>query len=382
MPHLLLAVTAHGFGHLAQVAPVIDELIRRWPRLRLTLQSDIDPDLARRILPAPFQHLPEATDVGLLMDGPLRTCWADSVKHYAAFEADYDQHLEREISLLRAAAPDLVLADVPWLPLDAAHRLGIPAVALCSLNWFDILRLGPVADQVPATVMERMRTVYAGADLFIRPAPSMPMEWLPNARDVGPIARRYPDLRAALRARRGIPNERPLVLVQFGGFAGFDPLRDWPEQDEVHYLVQERPARRRRDATSLSALGLIVPQVIGSCDLMICKPGYGTFAEAAVNRTSVLYVKRGDWPEEPALVTWLTARMPAREIALDALLAGRLSDAIADVLGATQPPAQAPTGAAEVADLLSPWLGSASMDRGAGQGGPDAPPLLPVDTAR
>ncbi|MCG6897570.1 MAG: hypothetical protein LJE61_09745 [Thiocapsa sp.] len=358
MAHLFLAVTAHGYGHLAQAAPVVTALARRLPGLRITLQSDIDPGFARSRLPRGFTHLREATDVGLLMDGPLCTRWSESVAHYADFEASYGRRLAHEIAVLRRAAPDLVLADVPWLPLDAARRLGIPAVGLCSLNWYDILVSSPVAEQVPAPVMERMRAVYAEADLFIRPAPSMPMGWLPNALDVGPIANRYLDRRDELRSRCGVPAGRPFALMQFGGFLGFDPLEAWPEQDQVHWLVQDLGAGARRDATSLSSLGLRVPEVLPACDLMLCKPGYGTYSEAAVNGVPVLYVRRGDWPEEAALIPWLTERMPTREITAVDLLAGRLSEAIAELCAAERPPAVEPSGIDEVARLLEPWLRS------------------------
>ncbi|MFB1486923.1 MULTISPECIES: hypothetical protein [unclassified Thiocapsa] len=357
MSHLFLAVTAHGYGHLAQAAPVVHELARRLPGLRITLQSDINPSLARSRLPPGFTQIQEATDIGLLMDGPLGTRWLESLIRYADFEADYERQLEHETSLLRREAPDLVLADVPWLPLDAARRVGIPAVALCSLNWYDILLESPVADRVPAPVMERMRAVYAAAERFIRPAPSMPMSWLPNAIDVGPIASRYPDRRDALRARCGVPPDRPFALMQFGGFQGFDPLAMWPEQDQVHWLAQDLPGGPRRDATGISSVGLRVPDdVMSSCDLMLCKPGYGSYAEAAVNRIPVLYVKRGDWPEEAALIPWLAERMPTREITREDLLAGHLAEAIHALRTADRPPAVEPTGIAEVADLLEPLL--------------------------
>jgi hypothetical protein len=359
MPHLFLAITAHGYGHLSQAAPVVLELARRLPGLRVTLQSDIDPVLARTRLP-PVEQIPEATDIGLLMDGPLRTLWDESLALYLDFEASYAQRLSTEMDLLRRHAPDLVLADVPWLPLEAARRLGIPAVGLCSLNWSDILRLGPLADRAPEPLMTRMRSAYAEADLFIRPAPSMPMDWLPNARDVGPIASRYPDRRDALRRRCGTPADRPLALVQFGGFRGFELMESWPEQDRVHWLIQEFPAGPRRDATSLSALGLKVPDVMGSCDLMVCKPGYGSYAEAAVNRIATLYVRRGDWPEEEALIPWLAERMPTREISRQDLTTGAIDDAVAALLSTPRPPAIAPSGIQEAADLLEPWLRRAS----------------------
>lgn len=356
MPHLFLAVTAHGYGHLAQCAPVVEVLLRRVPGLSVTLQGDIDPAFARRRLPAGFTQIREAADVGLLMDGPLVTRWPESLEAYRAFEADYERRLERQMDLLRDLAPDLVLADVPWLPLDAARRLGIPAVGLCSLTWYDILQACPLRDQVPAGVLERMASAYGAADLFIRPAPSMPMDWLPNGVDVGPIAARRPDRGAEIRARLGLPPDRPLALLQFGGFEGFDPLQDWPEQDQVHWLVQDLGGRRRGDASAFADLGCNLLDLLGSFDLMLIKPGYGSIAEAACNGAPVLYVSRGDWPEEPILTEWVRQQVPALEIPMPDLVAGRLAGPIAELLAAGRARPVEPNGIEAAVDLLEPFL--------------------------
>lgn len=355
-PHLLLAVTAHGYGHLAQCAPVVEALTRRLPGLRVTLQGDIDPVFARRRLPPGFVHRPQSADVALPMDGPLAVRWEAGLEAYAAFESDYERHLGRQLDLLRALAPDLVLADVPWLPLDAARRLGIPAAGLCSFAWYDILRASPVAGRVPAALLERMRQVYRGADLFIRPAPALPMDWLPEARAVGPIAYRRPDRRAELRQRLGVPAQRPLALIQFGGFAGFAPWNDWPEQERVHWLVPRLDGRRRRDASGLAEHGLDVFDVLGSVDLMLVKPGYGSYAEAACHGVPVLSVPRPDWPESQTLNRWLRQRVPTRDIGLPELVAGALAEPIASLLAEGRPVPTDPVGAAEAAELLLPWL--------------------------
>jgi hypothetical protein len=356
MPHLLLAVTAHGYGHLAQAAPVVAELARRMPGLRVTLQGDVDPGFARDRLPAGFTQVPGSTDPVLLMNGPLVIRWEESLPVYARFEADYDRHLERQLDGLRRLAPDLVLADVPWLPLDAARRLGIPAIGLCSLTWYDILQESPVREQVPTALLDRMRTIYGAADLFIRPAPAMPMAWLPNARDVGPIARRAPDRGGELRARFGCPADRPLALMQFGGFGGFEPLTDWPEQDQVHWVVQDLKGQRRRDASALGDHGLNLLDLLGSFDLVLTKPGYGSYAEAACNGVPVLQVPRDDWPEAAALNGWIRRQVPTRELGLADLQAGRVATPIAELLAAGRPAPIEPTGIAACADLLEPWL--------------------------
>jgi hypothetical protein len=356
-PHLLLAVTAHGYGHLAQSGPVVAALARRIPGLRVTLQGDIDPAFARHRLPPGFEHIQESADVGLPMDGPLRIRWPDALNAYGAFEADYERHLGRQMGILRDLSPDLVLADVPWLPLDAARRLGIPAVGLCSLTWYDILRESPVGDRVPLAVLDRMRQVYAGADLFIRPAPSMPMAWLPNARDVGPIALRCPDRSAELRERLGLPTDRPLALMQFGGIGGLSPLHDWPEQGQVHWLVPSLGGRRRRDASGLAEQRLDAADLIGSLDLILCKPGYGTYTEAACNGIPLIYVSRGDWPEEAALSSWIEGcQIPTREISLEDLLSGAVGRPVAELLAAGRSTPVEPTGGDASAELIIPLV--------------------------
>lgn len=355
MPHLLLAVSAHGYGHLAQSAPVIRAMARRLPDLQITLQSDIDPWFARSRLPPGFTQVPWAADLGFLMESPLATRWAESLAAYVRFAADYAGLLEHQSAILRDLAPDLVLCDVPWLPLEAAHRLGIPAAGLCSFTWVDILDHCHLRDQVPSNLLRRMRGVYRQADLFLRPVPAMPMDWLPEARTVGPIATRRPDQGTALRARLGIPPGRPLALMQFGGIAGLDPLGAWPEQDQVHWLVGnlEHP---RRDATALADHGIDLQEVLGSVDLILTKPGYGSYAEAACNGVPVLRLPRPDWPETPALDTWLAARVPTRELHLDDLLAGRVAEPIAHLLAAGRVTPVEPTGIEEAADLLETML--------------------------
>ena len=69
-PHLLVALTPHGFGHAAMTAPVVDELRRRLPQLRLTLQTAIPRTWLASRYREPFELIPEF---------PIRP--ADAVRH-------------------------------------------------------------------------------------------------------------------------------------------------------------------------------------------------------------------------------------------------------------------------------------------------------------
>jgi hypothetical protein len=358
--HLFIAATAHGYGHVAQASAVAHGLRRRYADLRITLAATVHAGFVRERMPEDVSVLPLAMDVPLPMDGPLRVEWDAGLHAYAAFDAEHERHLAEQRSLLAELQPDLVLANIPWLPLAAARSLGIPGVGLCSLNWLDILAEGPVGGRLPAALAAHMRDAYAGAALFLRPAPSMPMAWLPNGRDIGPIAAVRPRDPAALRRRLGVDADTRLVLMQFGGAGSLQPPVDLPLPPKTLLLTPVPRLAERAGALLIGpAAGADAPavaDVLASCDAIITKPGYGTFAEAACHGVPVLSVPRGDWPEEPHLDVWLAEQVPLRSVAPTDFAAGRIAEPLAELLAAG-PAAPVPaSGVDETVELLSPWL--------------------------
>jgi hypothetical protein len=358
--HLFIAATAHGYGHVAQVSAVAHGLRRRDPKLRITLGATVDQGFVRERMPPDTTLLEQAFDVPLPMDGPLKVLWEEGLGAYAGFDAGYEQHLAAQRRLLAELAPDLVLADIPWLPLTAARALGIPAVGLCSLNWLDILAESPVGARLPAPLAQHMRDGYAGAELFLRPAPSMPMAWLPNGRDIGPIAAVRPRDPAGLRRHLNVGEDTRLVLMQFGGAGSLQPPVDLPLPPKTLLLTPVPRLAERPDALLIGPAGgpdaLPVADVLASCDAVITKPGYGTFAEAACHGVPVLSVPRGDWPEEPHLDQWLAGQVPFRSVPLAEFAAGRIAGPLAELLAAGPAEPVPATGVDETVELLWPWL--------------------------
>jgi hypothetical protein len=358
--HLFIAVTAHGYGHLAQVSAVAHGLRRRDPRLRITLAATVDAEFVHARMPAGIERLDMALDVALPMDGPLRTRWDEGLAIYAAFDADHERHLANQRALLTHIRPDLVLADIPWLPLMAARDLGIPAVGLCSLSWLDILAESPIGDRLPAALAAHLREAYAGAELFLRPAPSMPMAWLPNGRDIGPIAAVHPRDPAGLRRRLGTSDGTRLVLMQFGGAGSLALPADAALPPNTLLLTPEPRLAARPDAQLIGAAAgpgaPAVAEVLASCDALVTKPGYGTFAEAACHGIPVLSVPRDDWPEEGPLAHWLAEQVPFRTLSQADFAAGHIAEPLAALL-ADGPAAPVPaSGVDEAVDLLAAWL--------------------------
>ena len=358
-PHLVVDLSAHGYGHLSLMAPVLAELVLRIPDLRLTIRSALPEERLRARVAHPFAHVARALDFGMVMRSPTEVDLAKSAAAYEALHADLDARVAEEARELTALAPDLLVSCIPYLSLLAAARAGVAAASLCSLDWAHIY--GPLLGGSPAgdRIQRDMLRAYASA-LFIRPEPSMPMPGLGASVDVGPIAAVTSSRRAELDLRLGLaPGER-LVLVALGGIPSRIPIEAWPRSPGVRWLVPEEWRPSRPDAVPLESLGLPFPALLASCDAAVAKPGYGTFAEAAVAGVPLLVVPRDGWPEAAALVEWIERRGRALRLAPGQLERGDLREALDELLALPQRAPPVPSGASEAAGILAKLLASTS----------------------
>lgn len=350
---LYVAITYHGYGHIAQTAPVVNALCARRPDLRVVVESAAPRAVLSNHFHVPFEHVECGTDFGMVMHDSLDVDAPASHARYLAQLARWEEEIEASVQRLRRHRPSLLLGNVPYVPLLAARRFGCPAIALCSLNWAEIYLPYCAALPGAAEVHARLLGAYALAHVFIRPAPSMPMPALANTLGVGPIARTGRRDPARLKSCLGLAPGTRVVAVFMGGVPTPLPLALWPRSEGVHWLVGGSDCPQRPDMTPLDRPGMPYIDVVTSCDALITKPGYGGFAEAACNGIPVLYVEREGWPESPYLVTWLGQH--ARCLALDraALTTGAVVARLRQLWAMPARPAVPPRGIAEAAERLA-----------------------------
>ena len=353
-PHLVVNISGHGFGHVAQTAPILNLLHQLLPELRLTLRSAVPIAHLRSRIHAPFAHMSSEGDIGMVMSSALDVLAEESRAAYRAFHADWDARVGDEANLLRELGADLVFSNVGYLPLAGAQRAGIPNAALCSLNWSDIYRHYCGNDAIAAQIHDS----YANADAFMRATPGMAMGNLPNLVPVSPIAAIGTNRRAEINRHLKLSSDEKLVLVSLGGIVSRLPIERWPRIPGVRWLVQESWQADHPDAIILETLPMSFSDLLASSDALICKPGYGSFVEAACSGVPVLYVNRADWPEAPALVEWLQQHDPCREISRDAMEQGKIDDALEEIWNAPRPEPVIPEGAKQVAEWLAKRLGT------------------------
>ncbi|MBI3480823.1 MAG: hypothetical protein HY016_10785 [Nitrosomonadales bacterium] len=364
MPHLVVSISGHGFGHVAQTAPILNLLHQRIPQLRLTVRSTVPLAHLRARIRAPFTHLSSEGDIGMVMSSALDIRVEDSCAAYRAFHANWDERVSDEARLLRELGADMVFSNVGYLPLAGAQRAGIANAALCSLNWFDIYHhyCGPkplVPSEAEGSgrsedkmIAAQIHDCYANADAFLRATPGMVMDNLPNLIPVAPIAIVGTNRRAELNRNLSLSGDEKLVLVSMGGISSRLPIERWPRIAGVRWLVQESWQAQHPDVVVLETLQMSFSDLLASSDALVCKPGYGSFAEAACCGVPVLYVSR-DWPEAPPLIEWLKRHGCCRELTRQALEQGAIADALEEIWSAARPQAVAPQGVEQAAAWLA-----------------------------
>lgn len=340
MARLLFAISAHGLGHLGQAAPVCNALAAAELDLGLTIWSALPSSTLQQRIHAPFTHIEAACDIGFVMHDALRVDVAASWQRYCEREARWTEHLATACALVREVQPDLIISDVGEMPLAAGQALGVPTIAMSSLNWADLAR-AYFADYPDSTrVLSRLDDLYAQTTLALRLTPGMPMHGqcekiLPLVGAVSTLSRTDTD--PVLHAHLPYP-DKPRILIGMGGIETRLPWEDWPSQANLNLLVANQTTL---PAHGDSARGIVNADMLRTqygwnfCDLLaatdavLCKPGYGTFVEATLAGSPVLYVRRSDWPEQPVLVDWLHVQARCAELSQASLQNGDFTDALA-----------------------------------------------------
>ena len=356
MPLIYISIAAHGYGHSAQTAPVVNALRAMRPDVQLVIRSGLPRTLLDAHFEGPFEHVPIEAEVGMCMSNALDVEVHASYAAHLEFHRDWGARVAREAAELKARGVSLVVANVSYLMAAAADRAGIPSAMLCSLNWADIFQAYCGTHAAAGELHTQMLSAYNRAAVFIQPEPHMPMPGIRNPMPVGPVARIGRVRREELRARLGLASERRLVLIAMGGIPMRIAVESWPRCEDIAYLVPAAWQVQRSDMFPIEDLEWPYLDLLCASDAVITKPGYGTFADCACNRMPALYVRRRDWPEEPYLIEWLEANARCAELPRAALEQGAVGDPLRALWAATPVPARRATGGEQAAVCLAELL--------------------------
>jgi hypothetical protein len=340
---------------------VLNALRQRLPDLLLTVRTQAPLTLLRSRIHGPFQYLRDGTDIGMLMSSALDVRVHDSAEAYQRMHRDWGLTVTLEAETLREIAPDFVLSNVGYLPLAGAHRAGIPCAAMSSLNWGDIHEHYCGAISGALHVTEQIRLSYANTLAFLQLEPAMPMPGMSNLRPIGPVAHVGLQQREHINRQLALEPEDRLVLISLGGVEGRLPVERWPRLPHVRWLVQADWRVNHPDAHNLEVLEMEFSDILASCDALICKPGYGSFVEAACSGVPILYSSRADWPETQYLTAWLQRHGRSAEMTRTQLETGNFSRELLALWQAERPQPPSASGVDQAADWLTRQLSGVSL---------------------
>lgn len=331
---------------------MIQALKHRLPNLKITLRTLLPESKLIERFDFDVAIQSAQVDIGLVQADALNVLKEQSARAYATFHRNWEDRISQEAETLIALGADLVVANAPYLPLAGAARAGIPGVALCSLNWAEAYRHYFADCAGRDRIVRDMLKAYNQARCFLQPEPSIPMPGLHNAKRIGPIAQVGRNRREELAERLGLKNEERLVLLSLGGMDHRLPVENWPAPSGIRIMLPRRWQVSHPQAVDIESLDMPFIDLLGSCDALITKTGYGSFVEAACAGVPVLYLKRADWVETPVLTSWLESHGRCLALEPKRLERGEISQPLNELLAQSAPPSVTPAGIQQAVDEI------------------------------
>lgn len=332
---MVLAVSGHGFGHAVRAAEVARAFLARGARVVVRTTAP------RWLFPTDTEYVSgPALDVGVVQQDGLDFDIDETRRQWDQFLAEFPDRADREAQLLKTCGADALIGDIPPLAFAAGRLAGIPSFAVGNFTWDWIYAAWPGFEPI----VTRIRAAYQCADLLFRlPLHSKDADafaGFDHIEDVPLIARHAARPRAEVRSELGLADDDCVVLVSFGGFTAsglnLAGLGRW----SGYRFVLTPPISLVHSAAPANVLALNETpadyvSLLGACDVVVTKPGYGVVADCLANRVAVLFTDRGPFREYDVLAEALPVLGRALYIPRDDLINANLGphlDALLEIL--------------------------------------------------
>ena len=339
--HICFSITHHGFGHGAISCAVIAQLKALAPTTKITILSTIPSSYFAARLAQPYDLIAMGSDFGMVMHSAISVDVPSSETKYMQLLQEWPSKVTAEQALLAKLQPDLVVSNISPITLAAAANLGIPSISVCPFNWSQILARYSHDSLLTLELIPLMNAAYASVTMALKPRPHVPNHHCLKEMEIGPICQAGKDQRDALLKALQLGPETKIGLIALGGMSVPLDLQRWPQKPNWVWLVDQAPPTVRPDMHHYQDTQLAFLNLMFSVDLVITKPGYGTYTELALARTKVITLTRPDWPETPYLNAFLSHHISCAEVEPSQLTQTSFSSLIDQVMQTNNP--HAPT---------------------------------------
>ena len=335
MPIVWCSISAHGFGHAAQVIPVLNELGKSVEDLHVVLRTCVPSSIFEEHLRIQWELQPVPQDIGCIQRGPLDIDFEGTWTAYKKFHENWNQRVAEETQAMSQMRLNLVISNISYLAIASASYVNLPVVALASLSWDQVLV--PFLQFSKAdhrATIEHIQNEYRKANHLIRLNPRIAMPAFVSITDTGPsfplVESSVQDIRQLLRMTAG----EKLVLIAFGGvpLAGL-PLQQMESCEGFHFLVAGRslePTFTR--IHSVEDMKMPFGELMRQVDVVMTKPGYATITAAVHYGIPLVYVRRHNFVDEQPLVEYAHTYGRAVELSREKFETGNWDKVLQSVL--------------------------------------------------
>ncbi len=303
--NIAVYISGHGFGHLAQLAPVLNHLHAIRSDCRYLIRCALPQTELQSRLVCDFSLEQSPVDVGVVQKSAIEEDRDASIRQLRAWVEQMDQQVEREIGCLRRFKPSLILSDISPLAFPVAKALNVDGIGLATLDWHTIYSHWLDADD---SVLKKLAQAYSACDVLLTPPMAMAMPVFPEQRQIALIAAHPADVPNPVADD---PRKKALVLFGGCGNPAFD-MQALAAMSDWLFLIPDAPATAPENVKAIHfGSGVSAVDLMGFVDVVVCKPGYGILSECWRTCTAIVWVERPDFPEFPMLKKHLHDSMPS-----------------------------------------------------------------------
>jgi hypothetical protein len=319
---IIYYISGHGYGHAVRSIQIIQELLDLG--CAVIIKTTTPAFLFKEGISRPVPVIAEGFDLGLYQIDNIHFDLEKTKEGVKKILTSAEELIEREQIYFLEQGISGIICDIPFIPLAAGGRSGLPSIGIGNFSWDWIYSFYGKRDPEWLPLAEAITGYYLEGDLLLRLPFSGKMPAFRQIEDIPLVARKSGRGSAEIRQTLGLPDDRKIGLI---GFSRLDLTEKairkiaqmFPDYQFIikYPLNWESPVFRKVEEKEASFADLVC-----AADFVITKPGYGMVADCLSHGTPMIYSDRGEFPEYPILVEGIKRYLSCCYMPNEALYSG------------------------------------------------------------
>ncbi len=313
--HLVYVISSHGYGHAARACAVMEAMLKVDGNLHFHILTEVPQWFFKESLPIKnFTYHRAFTDVGLAQKSPFEEDIEQTIKNLRRnipFSREFVRSLADDLQTFR---PRVVITDISVLGNLLSRELNIPSVLIENFTWDEIYRHYLKNARELQPFIDYFSVLYNRFDLRIQTQPIL--KKINDAQQVAPIARRARSSAAEIRQKLSIPDDAPAVLISTGGIKTRHSFLPQLKSFRHCYFIVPHDVEKVVFEDNLRVLPhhskFFHPDLVNASDVVVCKAGYSTVAEAYLHSKKIILIKRKVFPESRTIEAFVQKELVQR----------------------------------------------------------------------